>query len=249
MSRRIKVTLCFVSALLAMAVIFYPLVSNYLGEKNRSLVQSQYTEAVKELDDSTKVAAREAARNYNATLVNVTDKAFSKEALTQAAESYDELLNIRGDGIMGYVEIPKISVNLPIYHGTEESSLERGAGHLLGSSLPVGGIGTHCVITGHSGLAGQRMFSDLNQLETGDVQRVKAAALPVVRVTGQYADGTEFTMPFSEIDTPAAQNRSDAHGGIKNIRYEPESEAELTARLMREHYIQIHGPIKKRKSI
>ena len=169
MSRRTKVTLCFVSALLAVAVILYPLVSNYLGEKNRSLVQSQYTEAVKELDDSMKIAAREAARSYNATLVNVTDKAFSKEALAQAAESYDELLNIRGDGVMGYVEIPKISVNLPVYHGTEESSLERGAGHLLGSSLPVGGIGTHCVITGHSGLAGQRMFSDLNQLKTGDV--------------------------------------------------------------------------------
>lgn len=74
---------------------------------------------------------------------------------------------------MGYVEIPKISVNLPIYHGTGENSLSRGIGHLLGSSLPVGGLGTHCVLTGHSGLSGQKMFSDLNQLKIGDVFYLK----------------------------------------------------------------------------
>ena len=169
MSRGLKITLCVVFALLAVAVTLYPLVSNYYNEKNRSLVQSQYTEAVEMLDDSALIAARDAARSYNTTLVNVTDKAFSKEALKQAAESYNDILNVRGDGIMGYVEIPKISVTLPIYHGTEESSLERGAGHLLGSSLPVGGVGSHCVITGHSGLAGQRMFSDLDQLIEGDI--------------------------------------------------------------------------------
>ena len=70
---------------------------------------------------------------------------------------------------MGYVEIPAIGVNLPIYHGTEESTLDRGVGHLLGSSLPVGGTATHCVLTGHSGLAGQKMFSDLNLLKAGDL--------------------------------------------------------------------------------
>ena len=70
---------------------------------------------------------------------------------------------------MGYVEIPAIGVNLPIYHGTEESTLDRGVGHLLGSSLPVGGTATHCVLTGHSGLAGQKMFSDLNLLKEGDI--------------------------------------------------------------------------------
>jgi sortase A len=70
---------------------------------------------------------------------------------------------------MGYIEIPKISVNLPIYHGTESDTLERGTGHLLGSSLPVGGISTHTIITGHSGLATQKMFTDLEQLQEGDV--------------------------------------------------------------------------------
>lgn len=74
---------------------------------------------------------------------------------------------------MGYVEIPTINVTLPIYHGTDESSLSRGVGHLLGSSLPIGGLGTHCVLTGHSGLSGQKMFSDLSQLKIGDVFYLK----------------------------------------------------------------------------
>ena len=161
------------SAAVALGITLYPLVSNYLGERNRSLIETRYTEAVEALDDTALTAAREAAVNYNETLQTINGTAYSKEALQQAAESYDALLNVQGDGIMGYVEVPKISVNLPIYHGTEETALDRGVGHLLGSSLPVGGLGTHCVLTGHSGLSGQKLFSDLDQLETGDVFYLK----------------------------------------------------------------------------
>ena len=89
--------------------------------------------------------------------------------ITAASQDYDDQLNIAGNGIMGYVEIPKISVNLPIYHGTENDSLERGIGHLLGSSLPVGGGSTHTILSGHSGMASQKMFTDLGQLVIGDV--------------------------------------------------------------------------------
>ena len=169
MSKRTKIWICIASAILAILVTLYPLISNYFGEKNRSLVETRYEKAVENLDTSEITAVREAAAAYNGTLLTIPEKAYSREALRQASESYDELLNIRGDGIMGYIEIPKISVNLPIYHGTEEATLDRGVGHLLGSSLPVGGIGTHCVLTGHSGLAGQKMFSDLDQLAIGDV--------------------------------------------------------------------------------
>lgn len=169
MNRRTKIILCIVSAVLALGIAVYPLASNFCSEKYRSLVETKYTKAVEKLDDTEIIAAKGSAQAYNATLSTVTDNAYSREALAQATESYDELLNIRGDGIMGYVEIPKISVNLPIYHGTGESSLSRGVGHLLGSSLPIGGLGSHCVLTGHSGLAGQKMFSDLNQLKIGDV--------------------------------------------------------------------------------
>lgn len=122
------------------------------------------------MDSEELQAAKEAALAYNRTLIpGVADNlAFSEEALKSAAEDYDNLLNIRGDGIMGYVEIPKIDVNLPIYHGTGDDSLDRGVGHLLGSSLPVGGETSHTVLTAHSGLAGQRLFSDLDKLKCGD---------------------------------------------------------------------------------
>lgn len=173
MKQRTKIWLCLASGVLALGITLYPLVSNFLGEKNRSLVETRYTEAVEKLDDTELIQAKKKAQDYNATLLNVTDNAYSKKALSQAAESYDELLNVQGDGIMAYVEIPKISVDLPIYHGTEETTLDRGVGHLLGSSLPVGGLGTHCVLTGHSGLSGQKMFSDLDQLEVGDVFYLK----------------------------------------------------------------------------
>ena len=86
-----------------------------------------------------------------------------------AAENYDDQLDIAGNGIMGYVEIPKIQVNLPIYHGTDAEVLDRGVGHLLGSSLPVGGENTHTILSGHSGMASQKMFTDLEQLTQGDV--------------------------------------------------------------------------------
>lgn len=165
--------ICAALALIAVGITLYPLISNFVSETNRSLVETRYTKAVEQMNDSEILEARAQAQDYNATLLTVTDKAFSKETLEKAAESYDSLLNIRGDGIMGYVEIPAIGVELPIFHGTEETTLDRGVGHLLGSSLPVGGIGTHCVLTGHSGLAGQKMFSDLNKLKKGDVFYLK----------------------------------------------------------------------------
>ena len=115
--------------------------------------------------------ARAAAADYNATLVPGTQSgdSFSQEAIREAAENYDSLLNMAGDGIMGYVQIPMIRVDLPIYHGTDTETLDVGIGHLLGTSLPVGGESTHSVLTAHSGMATQKLFSDLDQLERGDV--------------------------------------------------------------------------------
>ena len=157
--------MCVSLALFAIGITLYPLISNYFAEVNRSLIETKYTKAVEQMDDSEIIGARMDAQQYNATLLTITDEPYTKEALQQASESYEGLLNVRGDGIMGYLEIPKLGVELPIFHGTEEETLDRGLGHLLGSSLPVGGTGTHCVITGHSGLAGRRMFSDLDKLE------------------------------------------------------------------------------------
>ena len=156
---------------LAIGICLYPLVSNFLSEKYMSIAEARHNKEIAMLDDRELQLMRQLAEQYNATLVPGAsgELRFTQAALQQASENYEALLNIRGDGIMGYVSVPKIDVELPIFHGTGEESLNRGAGHLLGSSLPVGGASSHSVITAHSGLAGQRMFSDLSELEAGDV--------------------------------------------------------------------------------
>ena len=157
--------------LLALGITLYPLISNWYNERHQSEIHTQYEEIIDKIDDTELLEARAAAASYNATLVPGTQSgdSFSQEAIREAAENYDSLLNMAGDGIMGYVEIPMIRVDLPIYHGTETETLDVGIGHLLGTSLPVGGESTHSVLTAHSGMATQKLFSDLDQLEQGDV--------------------------------------------------------------------------------
>ena len=157
--------------LLALGITLYPLISNWYNERHQSEIHTQYEEIIDKIDDTELLEGRAAAASYNATLVPGTQSgdSFSQEAIREAAENYDSLLNMAGDGIMGYVEIPMIRVDLPIYHGTETETLDVGIGHLLGTSLPVGGESTHSVLTAHSGMATQKLFSDLDQLEYGDV--------------------------------------------------------------------------------
>ena len=155
--------------LLALGLTLYPVISNYVNQKYASQIQTTYQEVMEQIDDSALREAKEQADIYNRSLIPGAAEAYSQEGLLAASADYDSQLNLAGNGIMGYVEIPKISVNLPIYHGTENDSLERGIGHLLGSSLPVGGENTHSILSGHSGMASQKMFTDLEQLIIGDV--------------------------------------------------------------------------------
>ena len=155
--------------LLALGLTLYPVISNYVNQKYASQIQTTYQEVMKQIDDSALREAKEQADIYNRSLIPGAAEAYSQEGLLAASADYDSQLNLAGNGIMGYVEIPKIRVNLPIYHGTENDSLERGIGHLLGSSLPVGGKNTHTILSGHSGMASQKMFTDLEQLVPGDV--------------------------------------------------------------------------------
>jgi sortase A len=126
---------------------------------------------VQEADNEALTLSWEEAIAYNEILWSrvYTDNEFSKETLRDAAKDYWAQLNPGENGIIGYVRIPKIEVMLPIYHGTDVGVLEQGVGHLLGTSLPVGGDSTHTVLTAHSGMASQKMFSDLPQMEVGDV--------------------------------------------------------------------------------
>lgn len=157
--------------LLALGLTLYPVISNYVNQKYASEIFTAYQEVIAQTDNSVLVREREKAIVYNKTLVPRTesDSSYTQEALQSASEEYDSILNLAGDGIMGYIEIPKINVHLPIYHGTGDSSLSKGVGHLLGSSLPVGGESTHAILSGHSGMASQTMFTDLEQLGIGDV--------------------------------------------------------------------------------
>ncbi len=157
--------------LLALGLTLYPLIANRYNQRHQSEIHTAYQEQVAQANKTEIIAAREKAIAYNETLVSgvQAEDAFSNEALTGASENYGTLLNLTGSGIMGYVEIPNIAVTLPIYHGTDADTLEIGIGHLLGTSLPVGGESTHTVLTAHSGMANQKMFSDLDLVKEGDV--------------------------------------------------------------------------------
>lgn len=155
--------------LAALILTLYPLISDYVNTKYQSEVHTAYEEAIAEVDASALIQARDEANRYNQALSTGVVDAFSQAALHNASTEYHKLLNVNDDGIMGYVSIPKINVQLPIFHGTESEVLDRGVGHVLGSSLPVGGASTHTVLSAHSGMASQRMFTDLEQLVIGDV--------------------------------------------------------------------------------
>ena len=167
------ITICVavVAFIIALGITLYPMISTWYNERHQAEVHIHYQEKVEQVDNTKLIEAKELAVAYNQTILPGAqdEDSFSKEALLSASENYGSLLNLAGDGIMGYVEVPTIGVTLPIFHGTNNSTLERGVGHLLGSSLPVGGESTHSVLTAHSGMASQKMFSDLDRMKIGDI--------------------------------------------------------------------------------
>ena len=202
MKRRILLILLAVLLLLVAAgIAAYPMISNYVNTKYQSIVRTNYEKQVEQTNDSEIRAALAAAKAYNDSLTPVR---FSKEQVQAASLDYDSLLNLNGSGIMGYVEIPKLSINLPIYHGTGETVLEKGVGHLVGSSLPVGGADCHSVLTGHSGVAGNKLFSDIDRLSIGDVFYLRILdqtfAYEVTEINKVYPHETELLAPVAGED-------------------------------------------------
>lgn len=173
MNKTKVLTICIAvtAFLLALGITLYPIISNSYNDKHASEIRTQYQEQVEQVDTTAIDEARGLAVAYNEAIISNVQltESFSAEALLWASEDYNAQLNLTGNGIMGYIEIPSIGVNLPIYHGTEDTTLEVGIGHLLGSSLPVGGESTHTVLTGHSGMASRKMFTDLDMVKIGDV--------------------------------------------------------------------------------
>ena len=150
----------------SLGLVLYPFISNYLMSLNQQAEVSAFQEYIENTDKAIIEKALKDAREYNKSLyghVIITDP-FDPNFKPVFDKEYHSLLNLQGNGIMGYVDIPSIDVLLPIYHGTSDDVLAKGTGHLQNTSLPVGGIGTHAVITGHTGLSTARLFTDINQL-------------------------------------------------------------------------------------
>ena len=158
--------------LFGFALLSYPFISNYMFEKSAGSTIKSYEKQAKTYDQKQKEQAFRKAEEYNKDLiksvVQLTDP-FKVKKSNGETLIYNNILNIDHSGVMGYLEIPSISVNLPIYHGTDAEILERGVGHLAASSIPVGGKSTHSVLTGHTGLSSAKLFTDLTEMKKEDL--------------------------------------------------------------------------------
>ena len=152
--------------LVGLSLLLYPSVSDYWNSFHQTRAIATYSEEVANLENEQYDEIWEAARQYNRSL---TERGNAYVLSEEQKEAYEELLDVSGLGVMGYIEIPEIDVSLPVYHGTEESVLQIAVGHLEWSSLPVGGESTHCVLSGHRGLPSAKLFTNLDKLTEGDI--------------------------------------------------------------------------------
>lgn len=173
MKNKGKVIGIIILFLAGLSLLLYPLVANQWNNHRQKQLISNYESVVADKEAAGNIdyaAEMKKAEAYNdALLPSILPDSFAvADASTETDSSYEDSLNIAGDGMMGIVEIPKIAIKLPIYHGTGDEVLQKAAGHLEGSSLPIGGESTHAVISAHRGLPSASLFTDLDQLEIGD---------------------------------------------------------------------------------
>ena len=162
----IPFTLILILILIAgLGLILYPTFSDWWNSFHQSRAIASYVQTVANLDKEDYDRMLQEAQAYNRSLLTKSNRYIFSE---EDKEEYNSILDVTGTGIMGYVEVPSIGISLPIYHGTEEAVLQTAIGHIEGTSFPVGGIGTHCAISGHRGLPAARLFTDIDQLKEGD---------------------------------------------------------------------------------
>ena len=165
MRKHISTWITVILFLTGLSLLLYPSVSNYWNLRHQTQAVAQYSDKIEQLDESERRQSQKEAEQYNETLATDAGRFnLSKEQ----EEWYESLLNVDGTGMMGYITIPEIQCRLAIYHGVGEAVLQDGVGHLEGTSLPVGGSGTHCVLSGHRGLPSAKLFTDLDKLQEGD---------------------------------------------------------------------------------
>lgn len=165
MKKHLSTILLLLVFLIGLSLLLYPTVSDYWNSLHQSRAIATYAEQVAEIDNDLYDRLWSDAEAYNQTLLDKPDRFLLSE---EEQAEYESLLNISGNGILGYIEIPSIKCALPIYHGTDEAVLQIAVGHIEGTSLPVGGEDTHAVLSGHRGLPSAKLFTDLDQLVLGD---------------------------------------------------------------------------------
>lgn len=166
MKKRVSTIVLILVLLAGVSLLLYPSVSDYWNSLHQSKAITQYAEAVANLNTEENERLLQSARDFNDRLYHSGSLLKLPEDMT---EEYETQLNVSDDGLMGYIEIPSIDCSLPICHGTDEDVLQHSVGHIEGSSLPVGGESTHCVLSGHRGLPSAKLFTDLDRLAIGDL--------------------------------------------------------------------------------
>lgn len=164
LSSNITTIILILIFLVGLSVMLYPTVSNYVNQRHQSKAIAAYDEKVSEMKPEDYTKYFEAAEKYNKKLAKNPSAFYNPDEI----KGYEKILDISGTGIMGYITIKKLGVELPIYHGTDEGILQIAAGHLKGTSFPVGGDSTHSVISAHRGLPSAKLFTDLDKMEVGD---------------------------------------------------------------------------------
>jgi len=165
MKRKLSTILLIIASLAGLSLLLYPTVSDYWNSMHASKAVAEYNTDVNNLTQTQYEKIWNAATEYNRAIQNRNSGFYLTD---EQEEQYESLLDIGGTGIMGYIEIPHINVSLPIYHGTSDAVLQIAVGHMEWSSLPVGGSGSHCVLSGHRGLPSAKLFTNLDQLVEGD---------------------------------------------------------------------------------
>lgn len=164
--------LVIVVLILGILLVCYPIVSDFLYERAASNIIAEYDDAVRQASEGDIERELARARNYNDALREsrvIPTRSFDRQRIEERSSTYESILNIAGDGVIGHVEVPKIGIDLPVYHGVSAEVLEEGIGHMPNTSFPIGEPGTHAVLTGHTGLIKACMFTDLPRLVAGDV--------------------------------------------------------------------------------
>ena len=220
---------------MAAGLLLYPLIGKLVNEKYHSDVETTYTAAIEDTDATELTAQREAAEQYNAMLSGAT---ITEGGASAPPLPYAEQLTV--GGVICYIDIPKINVYLPVQHGTDADTLEKSVGHVVGTSLPVGGSSTHAVLSAHSGMASSKLFSDIDQLAVGDtfyihvlgeVLAYKADTINTVLPTDtsllQIEDGKDLVTLVT--CTPFAINTHRLLVRGHRVPYTPEQEASAAA--------------------